>query len=240
MSSRTRPARAARSAAAVAAALAGALALVAALAGCGTPDPLETVADASSSPPETRTGADATATADPSAGSADDGASDADADAGGDDGGSEPVETNEVRLTWVETGGASSVSLVLGEDTPYQAIFEIATDATAAVLVESVGVEPGGDGVYSIASDGCTGVAVTAGAPCIVTVGFDPPAAGSYATTLVVTYAGGGRAELPVPIEVVDPDGADTGTGTGGDTGGDSGTGTGGETVQSTESAPPG
>lgn len=238
MSSRTRPARAARSAAAVAAALAGALVLVAALAGCGTPDPLETVADASSSPPEARTGADATATADPSAGSADDGASDA--DAGGDDGGSEPVETNEVRLTWVETGGASSVSLVLGEDTPYQAIFEIATDATAAVLVESVGVEPGGDGVYSIASDGCTGVAVTAGAPCIVTVGFDPPAAGSYATTLVVTYAGGGRAELPVPIEVVDPDGADTGTGTGGDTGGDSGTGTGGEAVQSTESAPPG
>lgn len=126
-----------------------------------------------------------------------------------------PVETNEVRLTWVETGGASSIVIELPDDLPYFALFSVDSDEGQEVLVESVALDPAG--AFAVSDDGCSGTTVATEAPCFVTLVLDVGAVGVYDAVLRVTPAGGSSASIPVRVEVeddvtdeVDPDTDDT------------------------------
>jgi hypothetical protein len=126
-----------------------------------------------------------------------------------------PVETNEVRLTWVETGGASSIVIELPDELPYFALFSVDVDEEHDVLVESVALDPAG--AFAVSDDGCSGVTVAPEAPCFVTLVLDVAEVGVYDAVLRVTPAGGSTATIPVRVEVeddvtdeVDPDPDDT------------------------------
>ena len=113
-----------------------------------------------------------------------------------------PVETNEVRLTWVETGGASSIVIELPDELPYFALFSVDADEEHDVLVESVALDPAG--AFAVSDDGCSGVTVAPEAPCFVTLVLDVAEVGVYDAVLTVTPAGGSTATIPVRVEVVD------------------------------------
>lgn len=113
-----------------------------------------------------------------------------------------PVETNEVRLTWVETGGASSVVVELPDDLPYFPLFSVDAEGGHEVRVASVALEPAGE--FAISDDGCSGVAVVPDAPCFVSLVLDVDAVGVYEAVLRVTPVGGSTASIPVLVEVED------------------------------------
>jgi hypothetical protein len=123
-----------------------------------------------------------------------------------------PVETNEVRLTWVETGGASRITIELPDDLPYFPLFSVDAEGGNEVLVESVVLDPAGE--FAVSDDGCSGVAVVPDAPCFVSLVLDVDAVGVYEAVLRVTPAGGATASIPVLVEVeddvVDPDPEET------------------------------
>jgi hypothetical protein len=113
-----------------------------------------------------------------------------------------PVETNEVRLTWVETGGASSIVIELPDELPYFPLFSVDADEEHDVLVESVALDPAG--AFAVSDDGCSGVTVAPEAPCFVTLVLDVAEVGVFDAALRVTPAGGSTATIPVRVEVVD------------------------------------
>lgn len=113
-----------------------------------------------------------------------------------------PVETNEVRLTWVETGGASSVTIEFPDDLPYFARFEVSLDEADAAVVSSVGLASSGG--FSLDDDGCTGATVTPDAPCAITLLLDGVGVGLHEADLTVTTTGGTTASIHIPIAVVD------------------------------------
>jgi hypothetical protein len=113
-----------------------------------------------------------------------------------------PVETNEVRLTWVETGGASRVTVELPDDLPYFPLFSVDAEGGHEVRVQSVALDPAG--AFAVADDGCSGVAVVPGTPCFVSLVLDVDAVGVYEAVLRVTPVGGTAARIPVLVEVVD------------------------------------
>lgn len=124
----------------------------------------------------------------------------------------EPVETNEVRLTWVETSGASSATIVFPFDLPYFAYFEVNLDEADSTVVDSVALDTSGE--FSIDNDGCTGATVAPEQPCSISLLFDVDGPGTYEATLRVTTDGGSEASIPVVIEVIadaeDDDGSKT------------------------------
>jgi hypothetical protein len=113
-----------------------------------------------------------------------------------------PVETNEVRLTWVETGGASSATVEFPDGLPYFASFEVSLDEADAAVVDSVTLQTAGE--FSLDNDGCTGATVTPDAPCAISLVLDVGATGRYAADLIVTTTGGTTASFRVVIDVVD------------------------------------
>lgn len=147
-----------------------------------------------------------------------------------------PVETNEVRLTWVETGGASTATVEFPDGLPYFARFEVSLDEADAAVVDSVSLATAGE--FAIDNDGCTGATVAPDEPCAISLQFDAGGIGRYQADLVVTTAGGSTASIAVVIdvvdEVVDEDDSDT-NGTDGTDGTDS-DGTDGTDSDGTES----
>ena len=113
-----------------------------------------------------------------------------------------PVETNEVRLTWVETGGASRITIELPDDLPYFPLFSVDAVGGHEVRVESVVLDPAG--AFAVSDDGCSGVTVVPDAPCFVSLVLDVDAVGVYEAVLRVTPAGGSAASIPVLVEVED------------------------------------
>lgn len=113
-----------------------------------------------------------------------------------------PVETNEVRLTWVETGGAARITIELPDDLPYFPLFSVDAEGGHEVRVESVVLDPAG--AFAVSDDGCSGVAVVPDAPCFVSLVLDVDAVGVYEAVLRVTPAGGSEASIPVLVEVED------------------------------------
>lgn len=113
-----------------------------------------------------------------------------------------PVETNEVRLTWVETGGASTATVEFPDGLPYFARFEVSLDEADAAVVDSVSLATAGE--FAIDDDGCTGATVAPDEPCAISLQFDAGGIGRYQADLVVTTAGGSTASIAVVIDVVD------------------------------------
>ena len=113
-----------------------------------------------------------------------------------------PVETNEVRLTWVETGGASTATGEFPDGLPYFARFEVSLDEADAAVVDSVSL--GTSGEFAIDDDGCTDATVAPDAPCAISLRFDAGGIGRYQADLVVTTEGGSTASIDVVIDVVD------------------------------------
>jgi len=113
-----------------------------------------------------------------------------------------PVETNEVRLTWVETGGASSATVEFPDGLPYFASFEVSLDEADAAVVDSVTLQTAGE--FSLDNDGCTGATVTPDAPCAISLVLDADSIGRYEADLVVTTVGATTASFHVVIDVVD------------------------------------
>ena len=113
-----------------------------------------------------------------------------------------PVETNEVRLTWVETGGASTATVEFPDGLPYFARFEVSLDEADAAVVDSVSLDTAGE--FAIDNDGCTGATVAPDAPCAISLRFDAGGIGRYQADLVVTTEGGSTASIDVVIDVVD------------------------------------
>ncbi|WP_353826572.1 hypothetical protein [Agromyces sp. SYSU T0242] len=118
----------------------------------------------------------------------------------------EPVETNEVRLTWVETSGASSATVEFPFGLPYFAFFEVNVDEGSAV-VDSIALDTSGE--FSVDNDGCTGQTVTPDLPCSISLLFDPDSPGTYEATLRVTTDDGSEASIPVLIEAVEDSGTE-------------------------------
>ncbi|MBM7505897.1 hypothetical protein ACFPER_02190 [Agromyces aurantiacus] len=166
------------------AAAAGAAALfLALLGGCATADPAGS--DGTSAPE---------ANSNPDSGD--------DTEGEGEDDTEEPVETNEVRLTWVETGGASSATVEFPDGLPYFASFQVDVDEADTAVVQSVALDTSGE--FSVDNDGCTGATVTADEPCAITLVLDVGSTGTYQATIRVTTEGGSEASIPVVIDVVD------------------------------------
>jgi hypothetical protein len=113
-----------------------------------------------------------------------------------------PVETNEVRLTWVETGGASTATVEFPDGLPYFASFEVSLDEADAAVVDSVSLATAGE--FAIDNDGCTGATVGPDEPCAISLQFDAGGIGRYQADLAVTTAGGSTASIAVVIDVVD------------------------------------
>lgn len=113
-----------------------------------------------------------------------------------------PVETNEVRLTWVETGGASTATVEFPDGLPYFARFEVSLDEADAAVVDSVSLATAGE--FTIDNDGCTGATVAPDEPCAISLQFDAGGVGRYQADLVVTTEGGSTASIDVVIDVVD------------------------------------
>lgn len=113
-----------------------------------------------------------------------------------------PVETNEVRLTWVETGGASTATVEFPDGLPYFASFEVSLDEADAAVVDSVSLATAGE--FAIDNDGCTGATVGPEEPCAISLQFDAGGISRYQADLAVTTAGGSTASIAVVIDVVD------------------------------------